>query len=335
MSVLNGNLTESIVAASVAAESDPSESYLEAARFLSAFSAKYADADDVASVARLILASVMESGLTGSLAAGSAVKRAAQWLTSERGGNDDPMRGALSTEDEYDVTTLVADDSHVAPDAIARWSARDDLGATWDALDDTGRAVMEALRHADSWRADKPSARAIAMRLYGKCNGYLRDIVTQCLDQTMADMREVGAVIPDWRHAPCTAGDRARDLARDTTCATSGTASLVVRTLPNGTSWVTLADRSSRVDLDGVATVLAHVDTLPAYMGGTGQEVIAASLTEPRALMPATRPCGVAIGMVHGSGMRAGGGAPTPRPVASRKRKRDGGVGSPMVPAKG
>lgn len=357
----NSLLTDVVIAA--LKRTCETDTYADAATYVPMFASAYADADDVAADARIYLGTVIESGLTGSLAAGAAVRRVCAWIGAERTApNADPMRGAASIEANRETLETVAGDSHVAPDRIARWSFWDDLGAVWDALDDTGRAIMGTLTREECWtESGTPDARAILATLYPRCPiastetleggahaGHVHNsacsptpptlaLVREALNQTRCDMREVGGMLADWRHAPSAAPDSERGLARDTRVPTSGVASAVVLTRPNGDRWVDRGDHFTRVTDDDAARILARTN-LPAYVGGTARESDDAALAQttpnPRRVPGVTVDRdGVARAAWGTAAVGSGTGRAAVRPVGSRKRKRDGGIGSPMIPA--
>lgn len=337
------HLSAAVVAASKRAEDKRESSYLMAADLLPAYARRYADAEDVAQVARIILGSVCESGLTGSLAAGAAVKRAAQWVaTDEIGDTRTPKVRTVAAGDTRTALDLPTSDGATCPDISARWTMWTTAVEVWEAASDETAAVLSALAETpEVWSSDAKDRAAksvkvapLARALYGSDSGPRRTAAKRALTAALAESSALARQVANHYGLPSSAPDSERKPKRDTRVDTSGPASQVVRTV-NGALWVTSADRSECVSAEHAALILARCAVLPAYDGGTAGEVVTAALSAPRVLAPARRPSGVGIGMVHGNGQRAGGGAPEPRPTMSRKRKRDGGIGSPMVPARG
>lgn len=345
---------EAEVTASAEAEAAPSADYLAAADLLPAFARRHADASDVASLARLLLASVMASGLTGSLAAGAAVKRASERLAeANRGSREAEVPAGDTYAEDFPEADHLARATYPAPDRLARVTEADRLAMVTDATfgprpwtEDTAQAaeVLSLLATCpEAWGSGhgadpgKPSGVGIGSAMVGA--PIARGRRSQAWANLAADLLASldGGSLPAWVLLPARNGAEAakheRGTLRDSRQATSGPASRVVRTFRNGSRWVTLEDRSVRVTEAEALAYLAWCDRLPAHHGGTAREVTTADLSSPRDLLPARRPAGVGVGMVHGSGQRAGAGAPEPRPTMSRRRKRDGGIGSPMVPA--
>ncbi|HEU5043068.1 MAG TPA: hypothetical protein VFT75_02915, partial [Nocardioidaceae bacterium] len=258
---------------------------------------------------------------------------------------DRPIVRTMPVGDTREALADLAAGEVDAPDRIARWTRRDTLAQVWERLDDSGRAIMGDLRHADVWGgrgARDVNVSALARRAYGnRPTGKARAALASVLADVLADMREIGRRLPREALPTMPTGlDPTPGTLRDTRVPTSGTASLVVRSTAasravGAAGWLTLDDRSIMISDEARATALAHADVVPAYDGGRVAEVTRASLDaawETAATMPARRPAGVPAGARYGVRI-AGNGTPEPRPQGSRRRKRDGGIGSPMVPA--
>lgn len=345
---------EAEVIASAEAEASPTDAYLAAAEMIPAYARRWTDAEDVASLARLLLASVMAEGLSGSLAAGAAVKRAAERM-AEQSRKHAAEVAAGDTRDlaEGEARDTLARTHYARPDGCATYSEADALADVLAAAEVTaeGVALLALLaREAEAWggghgaQACDPSGPGLAALLAGHAvkRGRKTASVAESARDALAACRDALGYVGDvegvsaWRLPARNGADAAhaeRGLVRDSRQATSGPASHVVVTRPDGARWLCLPNVWHRVTDEAAAAALAYADALPAYTGGTAREVTTADLAAPRDLLPARRPAGVGMGMVHGNGQRAGAGAPEVRPTGSRKRKRDGGVGSPMIPA--
>lgn len=342
---------ETEVHAASAAEAKPTADYLTAADLLPAYARKHADAADVASLARLLLASVMADGLTGSLAANTAVRRAAQRLAEQARKVQEEAMGdtyadAADAEEAGTPLAAMVRANYPAPDACARITDRDRLAMVIGAVEDAGqRALLTILaKRQDAWGnghgadADKPSGPALAAILASAPVKRGRRTAALAADALAALAALDAGDMPAWAVLPARAGEDVcqpeRGLLRDTSVPTSGEASAVVRTFSNGERWITYADHSSRVTDEQAVGVLAWAN-LPAASVSTARadEELRASLAAPSTLLPMRRPAGVGVGMTYGTtGQQAGEGYAEMRPVtSSRKRKRDGGIGGAML----
>jgi len=337
--LLSDYITPATVAACSAAETAPTPRYTDAAAMIPARSGgSMLDASDVAALARVLLASVAASDPSASAErlANVAVWRARQALSAmdvrQRGNGSEYAAGdtfgVLADDDDSDARTSIPRSGWAAPDACARWTMSDTVAVAVDcAADPDAAIIVDTLRRDGSVSA---VARALGLPTGGRSAGR----VSERIGAVLADLAASAANVTAWV-APESAGpDRARALARDSYVPTSGTASACIVTRPNGERWAVLSTVAHRVSADAVAVVLATVDTLPPYVGGTRREIDAAALEDAwhRGMAStARRPNGVPAGARYGTKV-AGEGAPEPRPTMSRKRKRDGGIGSPMSP---
>ena len=355
----NGNLTDvltpAIVGRCVEAEALQAPVYRDALALLRPYSGRYRDADEVASLARVLLADCLASTGGPSLAAGSAVSRSAAWHAARwhRSSAETTVgdTGAPGAEDL--LPSAVGGD----PADRYRWTTRDTLAelAALQPTDSARDALALLAVLPDGWTGTgRPNVAALA-RAMGITTGKGRQAVGQSATLALQTARDclsgvlTGADVPS-----SSAGKGGTD--RDHTVPTSGPASPVVLTDRHAGRWLTLADRSVRVTDQGAREVLQSVCTpavrdhygyplalgygqperptmgLPAYIGGTAKEV---DRPDPAASAPthrtAGRPAGVGIGMRHGWSGVAGDCAPLPRPAAPSTRKRDGGIGASMV----
>lgn len=330
MSEITNHLTAEIVGACADAEREPSATYTESARLVTAYARRYGqDSQDVASVARVLLASILADGYGAHDGAALAVSRVSQWLAVDAvGSTRTPKIKTSAADTSAALVNLPSAGDYGQTDRIATWRTADTLSAI-ASESPADAAILATLAEPIAWHGDHVNVSAVT-RLLGVSETTARARLTLALKRA-----ESAAKALDRASLPTmpTGWDTAPSLERDTRVATSGTASPVVRTLASGQHWTTLADRSIRLsDAQAVAT-LCQYDALPAVTLAKRGESESAALGQPRDILPASRPQGVGIGLVHGYGARAGGGAPTPRPAVSRKRKRDGGIGSSMIPA--
>lgn len=301
------------------------------------------DADDVASIARLYVAALLDKGHAASDAARMAVATARKsWhqITAQQSAGE---AASLDTPDaDGDPRDTLAQTTYPAPDAIAAWTMRDTLATVATLQDESERAICAALwSDADTWTdTGRVNVAALARSLYpdaervpsGRARAALRTVVTD----TLAALPALAyRVTNDYRIAlPSTAPDRARDTLRDTTTPDAGPASAVVVTRPDGRRWLALPDVWHAVSDDGARAALATVDTLPAWHGERpATEETRAALAAPATLTPLRRPAGVSAGLRYGpNGAVASEAAyADARPTPSRKRKRDGGIGTSAV----
>lgn len=338
--LLSDYLTPAVVTACALAESAPSPRYLFAADCLPAFAGVNGqhDASDVASLARVLLATVAASmpAADGKALANVATYRARQALSAmdvrQRGDGAEYAAGdtlaVVSDDDDAAARTSIPRVNYTRPDACATWTRADTLAALADCVDDDDALVI--LSTMASAGTVSAVGRALGIPTTGKRAAKLSARIDDVIGAARASVPTVLSWLADESAGP----DRARALDRDPSMPTSGTASAVILTRPNGDRWACLPTVTVRVDESGAAVVLATVDTVPTYVGGTRREIDAAALDdawERGQAGTARRPNGVGAGMRYGSKV-AGMGAPEPRPTMSRKRKRDGGIGSPMSP---
>lgn len=354
---------EAEVHAAADAEAAASADYLAAADLLPAFSRRHADADEVASLARLLLASVMASGLAGSLAAGAAVNRAADRLAVQRRKSLPEVAAGdtFGSADDFTPADHLARANYPAPDQCARLTDADRLAMVraamagplpmTEAADQRCQVVDLLASLPEAWgqghgaAADQPSGVGIGSAMVGGpiARGRRSQAWANLATEVLASL-DAGD-LPAWAVLPALNGEAAakheRGIPRDSHQPTSGPASAVVRTVRSG-QWVTLADRSVMVTDEAATYVLGQVGTLPAFSGGTAGEVVRASLGQqvsgdrPGQRVPGVtvdRTTGAAVAPWGHAHLGSGGGKAASRPAASRKRKRDGGIGSPMVPA--
>jgi hypothetical protein len=326
-------------------EAAPTTAYLEARQCIPALSRRYADSEDVAAVAYVLLASAMVSE-DGYKCAAYAVRRAASRMSEQHARHaaevpaGDTMGEAAECEDVAARTLYARPIPYSSPDARYGWTRRDALATAASLMDEDGAALLAALWDAPDEVWDVRGVRGVSVaRLASLITGQevKRGRVTTAYAAALtAALEDVTAALEaaGWQgHGLDSASSGHERQVPKYADNVAGPASMVVRTRPDGSHWVTYPTHSAMVTPDTAATVLA-LPSLPARpQDGRVREVTTAALSAPRDLMPARRPAGVGIGLVHGNGQRAGGGAPEPRPTMSRRRKRDGGIGSPMVPA--
>lgn len=347
---------EAEVIASAEAEAAPTAAYLEAAGLIPPYARRHADADDVASLARLLLASVMASGLAGSLAAGAAVKRASARLAEANRETreaempaGDTRTEAAAAEAEGKPLDYLPRATYPRPDRLAVVTEADRLATILATLAPADMALLAIMRrHGDAWgegigraTVGQPNGAAIAARLAGAAvkAGRRTAATAEAARLALAEAAEAAGEIPAWvQAAPLNGADaasHARGLARDTRTEASGLASRVIVTDRHGGLWVLHADRATRTDEAAALFALANVGTVEAHNGGRAyaDEETRATLAAPATLRPLRRPAGVGVGMTYGTtGQRAGEGYAELRPATGgRKRKRDGGIGSSMV----
>lgn len=339
---LSDYLTPATVAACAAAETAPPARYVNAADLLPTFAGAGPERDDVAALARVMLADVLAAMPTATaqslanVATFRARRAVGDMALRQTGGHAEFAAGDTLADlaaDDASPRASVARGGYGAPDAIARWTLADTLATAVRMAaqaDADAPVIVDAMRHAGTTSA---VARALDLPTGGRGASALSARVAAVL----ADVARQAATVVDVLADPSAGPDHARSIPRDPTVPTSGTASAVVLTRANGDRWACLPTVSVRVDSDGVALTLATVDTLPPYVGGTRRETDSADVLaaqETARTRPARRPQGVSVGMVHGGARHvAGDTAPEMRPTGSRKRKRDGGIGSPMIPA--
>jgi len=373
----NGNLsdilTPGIVAACADAEGKASDGYTLAASLIPAYSRRHDGADDIASVARVILADVMETtGRTGSDAAATAVSRAAAWYGQQQQRHGAEMlAGDTASDDDGAPRETLNRAEYPAPDRIAQWRERDTLADAWatlaarDARTPGDAVLADVIRDlvtvADVWsdRAAQGgkspvSVAALAAHRYGadrvtgRNRTALATVVAEALETfgeyVRATLNREGIGAYGYAAPGSDVAHHERATLRDTSTPDSGPASFVVSTAPDGSQWLNVpADPEGRYganytrlrDGANVATILARTDALPAHhVAGAARETVAANVAASTGTgRPSRRPAGVSPGIVYGAGHTAGAGKPDARPTASRKRKRDGGVGSPTIPA--
>lgn len=380
-------ITQLITPADVARTADLADTaaWTDAAALVPAYAGHDDDADDVAAVARLYLAALLDKGHAASDAARMAVSTARKaWRALDAAQRGDTLSlDAATADDDGPVADAWTTATTPGPDALARWTDRDTLAAAWDALDDDAAGIVAALAapchdclsESDAlgypaalgygravpavchlgrghvWTATgRPNVAALAAVLYpdtGRLpSGRVRAALSAAVADALAQWREIGRTVPTWRHAASTAPDAARSLARDTTTPDAGPASYVVRhgtpcegplrpgeTRPTLARWAVLDGRAVVLDDDAAALALLSVVALPAWHGQRpATEETRAALAAPAVLLPTRRPAGVSPGIVYGPGRAVASDAyADARPTPSRKRKRDGGIGTSAV----
>jgi hypothetical protein len=313
---------------------------------------RYADSEDVASVASVLLGDALETGLEGSLAAGSATKRAAARLHAHA---SDVLLSEVAIGDTFTDDTPGTHLSRPfipAPDGIACWSDADTLASLCSLLTPAQVIVLGtayAPEHADPRGRHGVSGTALASSLAGspvkagRATTQALDMVSDALTEARSHAGDVVAILDldslsrgngrDW--------PRWEDVLTGTASPVVHTASIhgparAGETLPR-LSWACLpnGDVMTAENPAALAPLLTWVDALPALPSGNVREttyadVLASTLPERH---NGSRPQGVGVGMVHGQGRVAGDQTPKPKPAAPSKRKRDGGIGGPMTRA--
>lgn len=335
-----------------AAEAAPSATYEEAALLLPAYARRWMDAEEVAHLARILLASADQ--VDASKAAWQACRRAADRLAQQRRRNAEEVPAgdtmAMAADDlEVEAATTVARSSSTSPEAAYGWTWRDTLATSRTLLDEASAAMVTTLLdHAEVWDARSSrgiSPRALGLAHYGReiSRGRASQALAATLGETLADAAEAWHAVGLWDggqyEADSPAPLKARGLERDTRVPTSGLASAVVITRADGRRYVVLpasgalGERSCILSDEAAAYTLNQVDTSAAYRGGRKDDEVRATLSAPSTLLPMRRPAGVGVGMTYGTtSARAGEGYAEQRPTTGgRKRKRDGGIGSAMV----
>lgn len=334
---LSDVLTPALVARVALTEAERPSEYRAALALVGQYARRYPyDVDDVAAIASVILGTTMTEWPEDTCKAASlAVYRAASEVSAlnvAQGQACTVLAGDTLTTDDA-VGQPMGRAEYPAPDGITRWTVADRLAALADMSTDVDAGkILSAMRRQGTTSA---VARALDMPTGGRNASAVAARAASVVAECAANVGTLAA----WEHASAPVGrvnDGARDWARDTRVPTSGPASLVVRTRPDGSRWVTLSDRSIRVTEEAARAVLAGAPVVPAYTEGTASEVASADLLgawQAGTARPARRPQGVGVGMRYGANRVAGDTSPDPRPTVSRKRKRDGGIGGPMLPA--
>lgn len=370
-------ITQLITPADVARTADLADTaaWTDAAALVPAYAGHDDDADDVAAVARLYLAALLDKGHAASDAARMAVSTARKaWRALDAAQRGDTLSlDAATADDDGPVADAWTTATTPGPDALARWTDRDTLAAAWDALDDDAAGIVAALAapccdclsesdalgyaaalgygpavpapcnlgHGHVWTGTGRvnMAALAAVRYDGPVSGRVRAALAAVVADALAQWQETGRRIPAWRDQGHAYPGRlaaqvgpARSLARDTSVPDSGPASPVVLTRPDGRRWLCLADAWHALDDGGAASALAHLAVAAYRATRPATEETRAALSAPVTLLPTRRPAGVSPGIVYGPGRAVASDAyADARPTPSRKRKRDGGIGTSAV----
>lgn len=346
------------------AEAKWDDTYRDAVAFLAPLSRRYRDAEDVASVARVLLAGCMADGTTGaSLAAARAVALAGKRLgrqAAEQGQVSETLGyaesvGAAEAEAADDRVTGLAAEAGTRTDRAALVN-RADLWATLAGAAGIRPALLAGLLRPGSWGgqgrdADEVNISALARALGESVSGPARATLAAEVRAALAALLAASVdSLPAWLFGPCDGPQPLGCIAPAPAAREAGTrplpesatASPCVRTGPDGLPWLMLADRASRLSPEAAAALLGRREgkwlapaalLAPAYRvpGGASREADRVSLLGSDGRIT-RRAAGMGLGIPSGhAGSLSPDMAPAPRPVPSRRRKRDGAIGGPTV----
>lgn len=310
-------------------------------------------ADDVASVARCILPAVIAAGYTDTMAAGIAVKRAAASVLSDAGIAVESATETMADRGQDDDEPASASLPRAATPNGARIAEtsptdtlREALALVRPYLTDRQAAILREVAWCDAWQASRLPVARIGRNLgLGNVTGRAGMALGQEIRDTLVMVRDTVALVrrhdtyrarSQWTGNTATLADSLRE------CACGNGA----RTL---TSWdvnytgQTFLLGLTRAERDQTEAARTYGKGGESYTVAPHRRVSNWSRREVQSAVilastdatttTARRPCGVAAGMVHGSGRIAGNGTPDPRPTPPRKARGRVGSTGPTVPA--
>ena len=310
----------------------------------------YADADDVASVASVLLGVALQDGLTGGHAAASAVKRAAGRLY---GQSADMLAHEITCGDSRtaDVAgTFLPRATMPTPDDVTRWTAADTLATVTSTLDAATLLLLGVAftpEHADPRGRYGVAGVALASTLAGqpvargRASAAAVALLTEAVDAARAN---VPATLASTPAGDSTSKGGGTDAPRWADVLT-GPASPVVSWSPvqgptlDGSrlpflAWAVLSTGSVLLhhDRHALGALLLPLLTMEGGEAGTVREGRDADLLASTSPVRSARPvAGVTAGLRVGHSVAGTGQAI--RATVSRKRKRDGSIGGSMTRA--